>query len=110
MKALQTHQKRRTSDDFSKGHSNLYQNFYNIGLKTFFHLWDKTQNKKYIQLAFEYSERIKNNHSIELLNGLDAHKISNIPETTLRKEYKLKKDILYYQSLVTDGNNQQQQM
>lgn len=108
MKALQIHQKRRTSDDFSMGYSNIYQRFYNAGLKTFAFLWQKTSNKKYIQLAFEYSERIKNHHSIELLNGLDAYKISNIPATTLRKEYKLKKDILYYQSLATNGTREQQ--
>ncbi len=107
---IRVHQKRRTSDDFSLQHSILYKNFYEAALKTYVCLWTKTKDISYLNSAFEYAERIKNNHSMELLNGMDVHKISNLPETTLRKEYKLKKDILYYKTVADEGNEAQQKM
>lgn len=106
---IQIHQKRRTSDDISKQFSSIYKKLYETGIKTSVSLWHSTHQKIYLQQAFEFAERIKNNQSLELLHGMDAYRMSNLPETTLRKEYQLKKDILYYQSILSDGNTAQQQ-
>ncbi len=106
---IQIHQKRRTSDDISKQFSSIYKKLYETGLKTCVLLWQSTHQKIYLHQAFEYAERIKNNQSLELLHGMDTYKMSNLPETTLRKEYQLKKDILYYQAILSDGDSTQQQ-
>lgn len=104
---IQKHQKRRTSDDISKKYYLLYKKVYENGLKINYHLWKTTRQKKYLYQAFEYAERNKNGLSIELLQGIDVFQISNLPETTLRREYQLKKDIQYYQSVSIDGDEGQ---
>ncbi|HUH75428.1 MAG TPA: CHAT domain-containing tetratricopeptide repeat protein [Chitinophagales bacterium] len=106
---IQKHQKRRTSDDIGKRYFQLYKKLYETGLKINYHIWKTTRNKKYLYQAFEFAERNKNGLSIELLQGMDVFSISNLPETTLRREYQLKKDIQYYQSLSIDGDELQQQ-
>ncbi len=105
---IQKHQKRRTSDDISKKYYQLYKKLYENGLRINYYLWKTTRQKTYLYQAFEFAERSKNGLSVELLQGMDAFPISNIPESTLRKEYQLKKDIQYYQSLAIEGNEEQQ--
>lgn len=107
VEVVETHQRRRTSDDFSKHFKELHRGFYEAAMKVNLKLWEISSSPNYLANAFEFAERIKINSSLELLTGLDAHKLSNIPETTLRKEYKLIKDILYYQSIVAEGGEQQ---
>lgn len=105
---IQKHQKRRTSDDISKKYYLLYKKLYENGLKTNYYLWKKTRQEKYLYQSFEYAERNKNGLSVELLQGMDVFPISNLPESTLRKEYQLKKEIQYYQSLTIEGDEKQQ--
>lgn len=54
--------------------------------------------------AFYFSEQLKNNQLLEAIQGLDAYEVSNIPESTLRREYQLKKDIQYYKSQLLDSH------
>ena len=70
----------------------LYEN----GLTINYYLWKTTRIQKYLDQSFEYAERNKNGLSVELLQGMDVFPISNLPESTLRKEYQLKKEIQYY--------------
>jgi CHAT domain-containing protein len=105
---IQKHQKRRTSDDISKKYFSLYKMLYENGLKINYYLWKTTRLQKYLDQSFEYAERNKNGLSVELLQGMDVFPISNLPESTLRKEYQLKKEIQYYQSLTIDGDKEQQ--
>lgn len=106
---IRNHQKRRTSDDISKRYAAIYKSLFEKGMKTCIHLWVLTKDNQYLYQAFDFAERIKNGQSLELLHGMDVYRMSNLPEQTLRKEYQLKKDILYYQSILTEGTAEQQQ-
>lgn len=109
LEVIRHHQKRRTSDDISKRYSVIYKNLFEKGMKTCIHLWVLTKENQYLYQAFDFAERIKNGQSQDLLHGMDVYRMSNLPEKTLRKEYQLKKDILYYQSILTEGTAEQQQ-
>lgn len=103
---IQLHQKRRTSDDISKNHSAIYKNLYESGAITHSLLWERFQDFKYLEEIFDYTEKIKQLQILDDLQGMDAYRLSNLPETTLRKEYQLKKDILYYQSLIEEKHEE----
>ncbi|MCO5247364.1 MAG: CHAT domain-containing protein [Chitinophagales bacterium] len=94
------HQKRRTSDDIDKKYDEIYIRIFKAGLKSCVAVWQQTDDKSYFDKAFEFAERIKYENTLKLLHGMDGYKMSNLPLTTVRKEYQLKKDILYNQSLL----------
>lgn len=100
--AIQFHQKRRTSDDISKNFIQLYKEFFENSLLAALKIWRSNHDDKLLNKAFEFGEYIKQLPTIELMQGLDVYKISNLPETTLWKEYQLKKDIIYLQSILTE--------
>lgn len=110
VKMVQVHQRRRSSDDVKKHYSQIDKSLFEVGVKVSYRLWELTKNEKYLSQSFEFSEQIKNLHTSDLLHGMDAYASSNIPATTLRKEYKLKKDILYFESVYRDGNDSVKQV
>lgn len=105
VKMVEFHQKRRSSDDVKKHYSSIDQSLFEMGLKISFQLWKLTKDEKFFFQAFEFSERIKHTHTSELFHGIDAYASSNIPLTTIRREYQLKKDILYYETAFREAND-----
>ena len=106
IEVIKMHQKRRTSDDEDKEFSKIYRKLYEQGLIIHTLLWEKTGEMAQLYRAFNFAERIKDNGLLDMLHRMDSHPMANLPNTTLRKEYQLKKEILYYQSMLDDKEQQ----
>lgn len=61
-------------------------------------LYQKTQDQKYIEQAFYFSEKSKSSTLFDAILTRKAVKYANIPDSIITKENELKRDILYYHS------------
>jgi len=79
---------------------NKAKNTINTGITAAFNLYLNTGEKKYAHKVFELSERSKSIVLLNSLRGLEALKMSGIPDHLMKQEKKLKGDLLSYNSLI----------
>lgn len=95
---------RYASDDALNDIYWVAEKIFKNGMKAAVERFKISNNIEDFDKAFYFSEQLKNNQLLEAIQGLDAYEVSNIPESTLRREYQLKKDIQYYKSQLLDSN------
>jgi tetratricopeptide (TPR) repeat protein len=91
-----------TSEEASAVLDKEFRDLYVLGLDASVKLWQLQGKKQHFDRAFYFSELLKNKTLSESIRTLDNYKLANIPESTLRREYQLKKDIRYYRSLLEE--------
>ncbi|MFK7814465.1 MAG: CHAT domain-containing protein [Maribacter sp.] len=65
------------------------------GMKASFQLFESTRQNKYLNLAFNYSEKGKSILLLEALLGAKATEFANIPNNLLERELQLKSEITF---------------
>ncbi|PLX12913.1 MAG: hypothetical protein C0597_12400 [Marinilabiliales bacterium] len=73
-------------------------------LQVSYNLFDITQDSKYIDKAFQYSEAGKSAILTEAIKNIQAFNIGGIPDTLLTKEKELEKGIWNYEELIYEEN------
>ncbi len=73
-------------------------------LEVSYKLFERTNDKKYIEKAFHYSEASKSAILSEALKNTQALNIGGIPDTLLTKEKELEKGIWNYEELIYEEN------
>jgi tetratricopeptide (TPR) repeat protein len=93
----------QTSEDAQPATDALFESIYENGIKTGALLYQATREDKYLKDIFFFAEQMKNRSLAASVRAIDLLGVADVPETTLRREYQLKKDILYYRSLLEDS-------
>jgi len=70
-------------------------------------LYDKTNNKKYLTKALNYSERSKAAVLYDNIQSNQALKISNIPDSLRQRETQIKKKIWTFEELIYEGKQKE---
>jgi CHAT domain-containing protein len=91
-----------TSEEADLMLDNNFRDLYALGLDAAVKLWMIQEKKAYFDQAFYFSELLKNKTLSESIRNLDNYQVANIPESTLRREYQLKKDIRYYRAMLEE--------
>jgi len=102
LKVIREMQRMSTSDEADQKFDELFKEVYELGLSSAVRLWETEKKTTYFSRAFFYAEKIKNGLLSATIYSMDAYRLSNVPEATLRKEYQLKKDIKYYSALLEE--------
>jgi CHAT domain-containing protein len=95
-------QKESTSEEADLILDNNFRDLYALGLDAAVKLWMIREKKSHFDQAFYFSELLKNKTLSESIRNLDNYQVANVPESTLRREYQLKKDIRYFRSLLEE--------
>lgn len=96
----------QTSEDAQPATDALFESIYQIGVRTSALLYQTTLEEKYLEELFLFAEQMKNRSLAASVRAIDLLGVADVPETSLRREYQLKKDIRYYRSLL-EGNEYQ---
>lgn len=76
---------------------------YEKAINTCIQLYRLTNNARYIEHAFEFSEKNKSQVLLQSIQGVEAQKFAGIPDSLLEKEYELKVNISYYENILAQG-------
>jgi CHAT domain-containing protein/Tfp pilus assembly protein PilF len=74
-------------------------------IKIAYKLYAQTKNQKYIELAFEFSEKSKSSNLLASVKDMKAKEFGGIPDSLLKKENNLKSNIATYNSLLFAENH-----
>ena len=99
----------QTSEDAGPATDSLFTKVYQTGLTQALALHQHYRKDKYLETAFAFAERIKNKSLSNAVKGLDLLGVTNIPESTIRRDYQLKKDIRYIKSMMEGTDSQDEQ-
>src|SRR5690606_31216316 len=97
-----------TSEEADPFIMDLFEQVYQSALRASIELWQQQPLPRHFDLVFYFAERLKHKTLLESVRSIDNYQIANIPETTLRREYQIKKDIQYYRSILEEPENEQQ--
>lgn len=104
-------------DLFEKIRANLYSEntkliiaervneIYNLATTVAYELYLKTRENKYLEYTFRFSEKSKAAVLLSTIKENEAIMIGNIPESTIKKEKNLKKQINQYQNILFEENH-----
>jgi len=73
---------------------------YSEAMKTAYRLYSLSKKEKYLNKAFQYSEKGKSAVLLDNLQASEARQLGNIPDTLQEKENSLKKKIYRYEELI----------
>lgn len=99
----------QTSEDAGPATDSLFRKMYQTGMIQALALHQHFGKDKYLETAFAFAERIKNGSLSNTVRSLDLLGVANIPESTIRRDYQLKKDIRYIKSMMEDTDDQTEQ-
>jgi len=74
-------------------------------IKIAYKLYVQTKQQKYIELAFEFSEKSKSSNLLASVKDIKAKEFGGIPDSLLKKENDLKSNIATYESLMFKENH-----
>jgi CHAT domain-containing protein/tetratricopeptide (TPR) repeat protein len=74
-------------------------------IKIAYKLYNQTKNQKYIEMAFEFSERSKSSTLLASVKDTKAKEFGGIPDSLLEKEKNLKSTIATYNALLLEENH-----
>lgn len=74
-------------------------------IKIAFKLYTQTKKQEYVDKAFEFSERSKSSNLLASVKDVKAMEFGDIPDSLLKKENNLKRDIASYTSLLFEENH-----
>jgi CHAT domain-containing protein len=74
-------------------------------IKISYKLYKQTKNQKYIEMAFEFSEKSKSSTLLASVKDVKAKEFGGIPDSLLLKEKNLKSNIAAYTSLLYEANH-----
>jgi tetratricopeptide (TPR) repeat protein len=96
----------QTSEDAGLATDSLFSKVYQTGMIQALALFQHYKRDKYLETAFAFAERIKNGSLSNAMRSLDLLGVANIPESTIRRDYQLKKDIRYIKSMMENTDDQ----
>jgi CHAT domain-containing protein/Tfp pilus assembly protein PilF len=73
---------------------------YISAMHTAYNMWKTSADKKYLNKAFEYSERSKASVLLAAIRTSEARNFAGIPDTLLENEHNLLRDIALYKELI----------
>jgi CHAT domain-containing protein/tetratricopeptide (TPR) repeat protein len=74
-------------------------------IKIAYKLYAQTKKQKYIELAFEFSEKSKSSNLLASVKDMKAKEFGGIPDSLLKKENNLKSNIATYTSMLFAENH-----
>ncbi len=88
------YQERSTKENFI----DEYHRVFSMAIKTKFSLHTLTEDKKYLEAAFNLSEKSKNLILLETIKNINAFELAGIPKDLTEQEKKLRNNITYLES------------
>lgn len=74
-----------------------FKTIYEEAIQLAFRLYDRSQDKQYVDFAFAISEKSKNAILLETLKSNEGKSLANVPRHLIEKEKTLNRDIAFYE-------------
>ncbi len=86
--------------------SSAFKRIYEEAIEVAFHNFQLTKDKKYLELAFDFSEKSKNRLLLESLKSTEGKFLANVPDSIIQREKDLNLDIVFYEKALRQAEEQ----
>ena len=88
--------------------SSEFKPIYEEAIEVAFRLYQKTQDTKYLNLAFIFSEKSKNAILLETLKSSEGKSLAGVPDSLVQKEKDLNLNIAFYEKSLQKAKEQKE--
>lgn len=77
-----------------------FKQIYEQAIEVAYQNYQHTKDQKYLELAFDFSERSKNRLLLESLKSAEGKSLANVPDSLIQKEKDLNLNIAFYENAI----------